>query len=131
MKKKFIALILAVIMTATCVGAGVGVDNADSDTVTITVNYVYERNSAMVAQPYTAQIAKGDPFNATVSVPKMLNYSVPVDKAEGLIPGQIDYTEDAEGNGTVTFNLTNVTEDKTVNLFYVAGQAKYTVNHHY
>lgn len=131
MKKKFIALILAVIMTATCVGAGVGVDNADSDTVTITVNYVYERNSAMVAQPYTAQIAKGDPFNATVSVPKMLNYSVPVDKAEGLILGQIDYAEDAEGNGTVTFNLTNVTEDKTVNLFYVAGQAKYTVNHHY
>lgn len=131
MKKKFIALILAVIMTATCVGAGVGVDNADSDTVTITVNYVYERNSAMVAQPYTAQIAKGDPFNATVSVPKMLNYSVPVDKAEGLIPGQIDYAKDAEGNGTVTFNLTNVTEDITVNLFYVAGQAKYTVNHHY
>lgn len=131
MKKKFIALILAVIMTATCVGAGVGVDNADSDTVTITVNYVYERNSAMVAQPYTAQIAKGDPFNATVSVPKMLNYSVPVDKAEGLIPGQIDYAGDAEGNGTVTFNLTNVTEDVTVNLFYVAGQAKYTVNHLY
>lgn len=131
MKKKFIALILAVIMTATCVGAGVGVDNADSDTVTITVNYVYERNSAMVAQPYTAQIAKGDPFNATVSVPKMLNYSVPVNKAEGLIPGQIDYAEDAEGNGTVTFNLTNVTEDVTVNLFYVAGKAKYTVNHHY
>lgn len=131
MKKKFIALILAVIMTATCVGAGVGVDNADSDTVTITVNYVYERNSAMVAQPYTAQIAKGDPFNATVSVPKMLNYSVPVDKAEGLIPGQIDYAKDAEGNGTVTFNLTNVTEDVTVNLFYVAGQAKYTVNHLY
>lgn len=131
MKKKFIALILAVIMTATCVGAGVGVDNADSDTVTITVNYVYERNSAMVAQPYTAQIAKGDPFNATVSVPKMLNYSVPVDKAEGLIPGQIDYAEDTEGNGTVTFNLTNVTEDVTVNLFYVAGRAKYTVNHHY
>lgn len=131
MKKKFIALILAVIMTATCVGAGVGVDNTDSDTVTITVNYVYERNSAMVAQPYTAQIAKGDPFNATVSVPKMLNYSVPVDKAEGLITGQIDYAEDAEGNGTVTFNLTNVTEDVTVNLFYVAGQAKYTVNHLY
>lgn len=131
MKKKFIALILAVIMTATCVGAGVGVDNADSDTVTITVNYVYERNSAMVAQPYTAQIAKGDPFNATVSVPKMLNYRVPVNKAEGLIPGQIDYAEDTEGNGTVTFNLTNVTEDVTVNLFYVAGQAKYTVNHHY
>lgn len=131
MKKKFIALILAVIMTATCVGAGVGVDNADSDTVTITVNYVYERNSAMVAQPYTAQIAKGDPFNATVSVPKMLNYSVPVDKAEGLIPGQIDYAEDTEGNGTVTFNLTNVTEDVTVNLFYVAGRAKYTVNHLY
>lgn len=131
MKKKFIALILAVIMTATCVGAGVGVDNADSDTVTITVNYVYERNSAMVAQPYTAQIAKGDPFNATVSVPKMLNYRVPVNKAEGLIPGQIDYAEDTEGNGTVTFNLTNVTEDKTVNLFYVAGKAKYTVNHHY
>ena len=130
MKKKFIALILAVIMTATCVGAGVGVDNADSDTVTITVNYVYERNSAMVAQPYTAQIAKGDPFNATVSVPKMLNYSVPVDKAEGLRDG-IKYSKDDAGNGFVKFDLASVTEDITVNLFYVAGQAKYTVNHHY
>lgn len=130
MKKKFIALILAVIMTATCVGAGVGVDNADSDTVTITVNYVYERNSAMVAQPYTAQIAKGDPFNATVSVPKMLNYSVPVDEAEGLGDG-IEYSKDDAGNGFVKFDLASVTEDITVNLFYVAGQAKYTVNHHY
>lgn len=130
MKKKFIALILAVIMTATCVGAGVGVDNADSDTVTITVNYVYERNSAMVAQPYTAQIAKGDPFNATVPVPKILNYSVPVDKAEGLRDG-IKYSKDDAGNGFVKFDLASVTEDITVNLFYVAGQAKYTVNHLY
>lgn len=132
MKKKVLALVLAVMMAVGCfAGLGAGVDNAQSDTVTVTVNYVYDSNNSFVAQPYSAQLAKGDAFQMTVQAPKVLNYSVPVDKAEGLVPGQIDYAEDAAGNGAVTFNLASVDEDKVVNLYYVAGKTTYTVNHHY
>lgn len=132
MKKKVLALVLAVMMAVGCfAGLGAGVDNAQSDTVTVTVNYVYDSNNSFVAQPYSAQLAKGDAFQMTVQAPKVLNYSVPVDKAEGLVPGQIDYAEDAAGNGAVTFNLASVDEDIVVNLYYVAGKTTYTVNHHY
>lgn len=127
MKKRTLAFLLAFVMILGCfAGLGAGVD---SDTVTVTVNFVYKSNNAMVAQPYSAKISKGDPFQATVSAPNMLNYSVPVDQAEGLRDG-IEYSDDA-GNGFVKFDLASVTEDITVNLYYVAGQAKYTVNHHY
>lgn len=128
MKKRTLAFLLAFVMILGCfAGLGAGLD---SDTVTVTVNFVYKSNNAMVAQPYSAKIAKGDPFKATVSAPNMLNYSVPVDEAEGLGDG-IEYSKDDAGNGFVKFDLASVTEDITVNLFYVAGQAKYTVNHHY
>lgn len=128
MKKRTLAFLLAFVMILGCfAGLGAGLD---SDTVTVTVNFVYKSNNAMVAQPYSAKIAKGDPFKATVSAPNMLNYSVPVDEAEGLRDG-IEYSKDDAGNGFVKFDLASVTEDITVNLFYVAGQAKYTVNHHY
>ena len=128
MKKRILAFLLAFVMILGCfAGLGAGVD---SDTVTVTVNFVYKSNNAMVAQPYSAKIAKGDPFKATVSAPNMLNYSVPVDQAQGLGDG-IEYSKDDAGNGFVKFDLASVTEDITVNLFYVAGQAKYTVNHHY
>lgn len=128
MKKRTLAFLLAFVMILGCfAGLGAGLD---SDTVTVTVNFVYKSNNAMVAQPYSAKIAKGDPFQATVSAPNMLNYSVPVDEAEGLGDG-IEYSKDDAGNGFVKFDLASVTEDITVNLFYVAGQAKYTVNHHY
>ena len=128
MKKRTLAFLLAFVMILGCfAGLGAGVD---SDTVTVTVNFVYKSNNAMVAQPYSAKIAKGDPFKATVSAPNMLNYSVPVDKAEGLDDG-IEYSKDDAGNGFVKFDLASVTEDITVNLYYVAGQAKYTVEHYY
>ena len=60
---------------------------AEGDTVTVTVNYVYESNSAMVAQPYTAQIAKGTAFKKTIEVPYLFNYSIPVNQAVGLGDG--------------------------------------------
>ena len=52
---------------------------AEGDTVTVTVNYVYKSNSAMVAQPYRAQIAKGAAFQKTIEVPYLFNYSIPYD----------------------------------------------------
>lgn len=104
---------------------------ADGDTVTVTVNYVYKSNSAMVAQPYTAQIAKGAAFKKTIEVPYLFNYSIPVNQAVGLGSG-IELNKDSVSNKySMNFNLSAVNEDITVTLYYVAGTAKYTVKHYY
>ena len=104
---------------------------ADGDTVTVTVNYVYKSNSAMVAQPYTAQIAKGAAFHKTIEVPYLFNYSIPVNQAVGLGSG-IELNKDSVSNKySMNFNLSAVNEDITVTLYYVAGTAKYTVMHYY
>lgn len=104
---------------------------ADGDTVTVTVNYVYKSNSAMVAQPYTAQIAKGAAFKKTIEVPYLFNYSIPVDQAVGLGSG-IELNKDSVSNKySMNFNLPAVNEDIAVTLYYVAGTAKYTVKHYY
>lgn len=104
---------------------------AEGDTVTVTVNYVYESNSAMVAQPYTAQITKGAAFKKTIEVPYLFNYSIPYDQAVGLGDG-IELNKDSVSNKySMNFNLSAVNEDITVTLYYVAGTAKYTVKHYY
>lgn len=104
---------------------------AEGDTVTVTVNYVYESNSAMVAQPYTAQITKGAAFKKTIEVPYLFNYSIPYDQAVGLGSG-IELNKDSVSNKySMNFNLSAVNEDITVTLYYVAGTAKYTVKHYY
>lgn len=103
----------------------------DTVTVTVTVNYVYESNSAMVAQPYTAQITKGAAFKKTIEVPYLFNYSIPYDQAVGLGSG-IELNKDSVSNKySMNFNLSAVNEDITVTLYYVAGTAKYTVKHYY
>ena len=105
---------------------------AEGDTVTVTVNYVYKSNSAMVAQPYTAQIAKGAAFKKTIEVPYLFNYSIPVDQAVGLERSGIDLAKDIVSNKySMNFDLLAVNEDITVTLYYVAGTAKYTVMHYY
>lgn len=104
---------------------------AEGDTVTVTVNYVYKSNSAMVAQPYRAQIAKGAAFKKTIEVPYLFNYSIPVNQAVGLGSG-IELNKDSVSNKySMNFNLPAVNEDITVTLYYVAGTAKYTVKHYY
>lgn len=104
---------------------------AEGDTVTVTVNYVYESNSAMVAQPYRAQIAKGAAFQKTIEVPYLFNYSIPYDQAVGLGDG-IELTKNTVSNKySLGFDLPAVNEDITVTLYYVAGKATYTVKHYY
>lgn len=104
---------------------------ADGDTVTVTVNYVYKSNSAMVAQPYTAQIAKGAAFQKTIEVPYLFNYSIPYDQAVGLGDGIALNKDSVSNKYSMNFNLPAVNEDITVTLYYVAGTAKYTVKHYY
>lgn len=105
--------------------------NAAEDTVTVTVNYVYKSNHGMVAQPYTAQIEKGSAFRKTLEIPKLFNYSIPTDQAEGLGEGIALQKDSATGDYTLHFDLGAVQENVTVTLYYVAGTAKYTVYHYY
>lgn len=104
---------------------------ADGDTVTVTVNYVYKSNSAMVAQPYTAQIAKGAAFHKTIEVPYLFNYSIPYDQAVGLGNGIKLEKNTVSNKYSLGFDLSAVNEDIAVTLYYVAGTAKYTVKHYY
>ena len=104
---------------------------ADGDTVTVTVNYVYKSNSAMVAQPYRAQIAKGTAFHKTIEVPYLFNYSIPYDQAVGLGNGIKLEKNTVSNKYSLGFDLPAVNEDIAVTLYYVAGTAKYTVKHYY
>lgn len=128
---KGISLLLCLVMlfSSFCFGGSAIIAKAeDGNTVTVTVNYVYDSNKSMVAQPYRAQIAKGSDFNKTLEIPKLFNYSIPADKAEGLNTGITLNTGDEY---TLVFDLENVLEDIKVTLYYVAGTAKYTVYHYY
>lgn len=109
-------------------GSAVIAKAEDDNTVSVTVNYVYYSNKSMVAQPYRAQLAKGSDFQKTLEIPRLLNYSIPEDKAEGLKTGITLNTGDEY---TLTFDLENVSEDIKVILYYFAGTAKYTVYHYY
>ena len=104
---------------------------AEGDTVTVTVNYVYKSNSAMVAQPYRAQIAKGAAFQKTIEVPYLFNYSIPYDQAVGLGSGIKLEKNTVTNKYSLGFDLSAVNEDIAVTLYYVAGTAKYTVKHYY
>lgn len=131
--RRGIGLLLCLVMLFSSVPFG-GIAspvNAAEDTVTVTVNYVYESNNAMVAQPYTAQIEKGSAFRKTLEIPKLFNYSIPTDQAEGLEEGIALQKDNATGNYTLHFDLDAVQENVTVTLYYVAGTAKYTVYHYY
>ena len=131
--RRGIGLLLCLVMLFSSVPFG-GIAspvNAAEDTVTVTVNYVYESNNTMVAQPYTAQIEKGSPFQKTLEIPKLFNYSIPTDQAVGLGEGIALQKDNATGDYTLQFDLDAVQENVTVTLYYVAGTAKYTVYHYY
>ncbi len=123
-------LSLLVLLTSVHLG-GIATLAEEGETVTVTVNYVYESNHAMVAQPYTAQISKGAAFKKTLEIPKLFNYSIPADKAQGLVDGIILSEDATTKEYTLTFDLASVDNDVTVTLFYKAGTAKYTVYHYY
>lgn len=128
---KGIALLLSLALLLTSLffgGSAIIAKAEDGNTVSVTVNYVYDSNKSMVAQPYRAQIAKGAEFKKTIEIPKLFNYSIPAEKAEGLNTGITLNTGDEY---TLVFDLENVSEDIKVTLYYVAGTAKYTVYHYY
>lgn len=131
-KTKALALLLCLATFITCFNFPIIVTDAETtaNTVTVTVNYVYDSTKSMVTQPYKAQITSGSNFNKEIEVPSVLNYSIPENVATGLTE-DIKLSKSTAGDYTLKFSLENVTEDVTVTLYYVAGQAQYTVKHYY
>lgn len=122
MKKRILSLVLcAAMLLSMCLFLGAGVTD---DTYKVTVNYIYKSDSSPVAQATVLQVAKGEALNNGIAIPKQENYTpeladdAPTGITLDLATGMLKF-EDFKPTGNVT-----------VKVFYVAGNAKYTVNHY-
>lgn len=122
MKKRILSLVLcAAMLLSMCLFLGAGVTD---ETYKVTVNYIYESDSSPVAQAAVLQVAKGETLSKEIAIPKQENYKPKL--AEGMPNG---ITLDVD-NGLLKFENFKPTGNVTVKVFYVAGDAKYTVNHY-
>lgn len=122
MKKRILSLVLcAAMLLSMCLFLGAGVTDG---TYKVTVNYIYESNSSPVAQAAVLQVAKGEALNKEIMVPTQLNYTPKLaeDTPDGI-------TLDP-ATGMLKFTYFMPTENVTVKVLYVAGNAEYTVNHY-
>ena len=122
MKKRILSLVLcAAMLLSMCLFLGAGVTDG---TYKVTVNYIYESNSSPVAQAAVLQVAKDEALNKEIIVPTQLNYTPKLaeDTPDGI-------TLDP-ATGMLKFTNFMPTENVTVKVLYVAGNAKYTVNHY-
>lgn len=83
-------------------------------TYNVIVNYSFE-NGQMVSEPYTANLAEGSSFRATVTFP--------------TVAGYLPYLNDGQQN-TLEINIENITEDVIYNVVYKPTLVDYTVNHY-
>lgn len=122
MKKRILSLVLcAALLLSLCLFMGAGVVD---DTYKVTVNYIYESDSSPVAQATVLQVAKGEALNREIALPVQANYTPKL--ADGT-PSEITLDVD---KGLLKFADFTPTENVTVSVIYVAGSAKYTVNHY-
>lgn len=122
MKKRILSLVLcAAMLLSLCLFMGAG---AADDTYKVTVNYIYESDSSPVAQATVLQVAKDEPLTKEIAIPKQENYTPKL--AEGM-PSEITLDVDS---GILKFADFKPTGNVTVKVLYVAGNAKYTVNHY-
>lgn len=83
-------------------------------TYDIFVNYVFE-NGEIVADPYTASIAAGSSFSATVTFP--------------TVQGYLPYVGETQQN-SIDLNFTSIDKDYTYNVVYKPTNVNYTVIHY-
>lgn len=121
MKKRILSLVLcAAMLLSMCLFLGAGVTDG---TYKVTVNYIYESNSSPVAQAAVLQVAEGETLTKEIAIPTQLNYTP---KLADDTPNGITLDVD---NGLLKFDNFKPTGNVTVKVFYVAGVAKYKVNH--
>lgn len=122
MKKRILSLVLcAALLLSLCLFMGAGVTG---DTYKVTVNYIYESDNSPVAQATVLQVAKDEPLTKEIAIPKQENYTPKL--AEGM-PNGITLDVDSD---ILKFENFKPTENVTVKVLYVAGNATYTVNHY-
>ena len=90
--------------------------DAPAQTCTVVINYVFEDNTP-VAEPYTATLAAGSDFSATVPNPSILGYLPYVDGA-------------AESSGIVQLDVADIRADQTHTVVYKPTAVNYTVIHY-
>lgn len=85
-------------------------------TYNVVVNYVFENNE-IVADSYTASLAAGSSFSATVTF--------------SVVQGYLPYVgEAAETSSSIELNYTNIQEDHTITVVYKPTNVDYTVIHY-
>lgn len=89
-------------------------ENSTNETYSIVINYVFENNE-IAAEPYTATLAAGSSFSATVNYPTILGY--------------LPYVND-EQQDYVELNYTDIQENYTINVVYKPTNVNYTVIHY-
>ena len=122
MKKRILSLVLcAAMLLSMCLFLGAGVTDG---TYKVTVNYIYESDNSPVAQAAVLQVAEGETLTKEIAIPTQLNYTP---KLADDTPKEITLDVD---NGILKFENFKPTGNVTVKVFYVAGNAEYTVNHY-
>ena len=94
----------------------VAAETPDLNEYTVVINYVFE-NNVVVADPYTATLAAGSNFSATVNHPAVMGY--------------LPYVGDANETSTgIDLNITNIQADVTYTVTYKPTNVNYTVIHY-
>ncbi len=83
-------------------------------TYNIVINYIFENNT-IVSDPYTANLAEGSDFSATVTFP--------------TVQGYLPYVNDVQQN-SMELNYASISEDVTINVVYKSTNVNYTVIHY-
>ena len=89
-------------------------DDETQTTYNVVVNYLFENND-IAADPYTASLAAGSSFSATVTFP--------------TVQGYLPYLNDVQQN-SLELNFTAISEDQTYNVVYKPTNVNYTVIHY-
>lgn len=122
MKKRILSLVLcAAMLLSMCLFLGAGVTDG---TYKVTVNYIYESDNSPVAQAAVLQVAEGETLTKEIAIPTQLNYTP---KLADDTPNGITLDP---ATGMLKFENFMPTENVTVKVLYVAGNAEYTVNHY-
>lgn len=111
-KKSGVSLLNGQIMGILATATGGATDTPA--TYNVVINYVFENNE-IVADPYTASLAAGTNFSATVTFP--------------VVQGYLPYVNEEQKN-SIELDYTNIGQDYTINVVYKPTNVDYTVIHY-
>lgn len=95
-------------------GIAVAADTPELNEYSVVINYVFE-NNYIVADPYTATLAAGSNFSATVTFP--------------TVQGYLPYLNEVQQN-SLTLNIEDIQADVTYRVTYKPTNVDYTVIHY-